>query len=96
MRRWDRAVFMEAVRAVCEGFSLGNDWGILASRIGRVIPWEFDYRYDKFVDQYPGQPLPLRTQPGSADGRFRASSEDPSSVTTGRGVERSGPPWNLT
>ena len=27
-----------------------DDWGTLANRIGRYIPWEFDYQYDDFID----------------------------------------------
>jgi hypothetical protein len=27
------------------------DWGALANRIGRHIPWEFDAHYDAFLDE---------------------------------------------
>ncbi len=61
MRRWDRAEFEEALRAVCAEFSPGPDWGSVAARIGRVIPWEYRFRHDKHVDQHFGEPFPLRT-----------------------------------
>jgi hypothetical protein len=58
MRRWDLAAFTDMLNSVCEGFGPASTWGTLASRIGRLIPWEFDYKYDKFVDQHPGPPWP--------------------------------------
>jgi|GEM_PF-5932761 len=30
-----------------------EDWATAATRIGRVFPWEFQYRYDRFVDVHP-------------------------------------------
>jgi len=58
MRRWDRSRFEEALKAVCDEFSPGPDWGSVASRIGRLIPWEFDYKYDQYVDLHPGPAFP--------------------------------------
>lgn len=58
MRRWDRASFEAALNAVCANASPGPDWGTVASRIGRVIPWEFNYRYDKHVSEHYGEPYP--------------------------------------
>jgi hypothetical protein len=58
MRRWNRAQFEEALRVVCDTFSPGPDWGSVASRIGRLIPWEFDYKYDQYVDEHVGPPYP--------------------------------------
>ena len=58
MRGWDRAVLEEPLMVVCDSFSSAPDWGSVASRIGRLIPWEFDYRYDQHVDQHPGPSLP--------------------------------------
>jgi Immunity protein 8 len=58
MHRWDRTVFEEALTVVCDSFSPGPDWGSVASRIGRLIPWESDYKYDQHVDQHPGPPFP--------------------------------------
>jgi hypothetical protein len=50
MRRWDRAAFEEALNRVCETVSPGPGWGSVASRIGRLIHWEFDYRYDEAIN----------------------------------------------
>jgi hypothetical protein len=58
MQRWDRAVFEHALDVVCESFSGGPDWGSVAARIGRLIPWEYDYRYDAHVDERYGEPFP--------------------------------------
>jgi hypothetical protein len=60
MQRWDRADFETALRAVCEQFSPGPDWGSLASRIGRLIPWEYHYKYDEHVNVRYGDPFPDR------------------------------------
>jgi hypothetical protein len=46
MRRWDRDEFEAAVAAVVAACSPGPDFGTVASRIGRLIPWEFAYRFD--------------------------------------------------
>jgi hypothetical protein len=58
MRRWDRTDFEEALKAVCDAFSPGPDWGAVASRIGRVIPWGCVGIYDEHVDQASGSPFP--------------------------------------
>jgi hypothetical protein len=58
MRQWHRTEFESALRLVCEEFSPGPDWGTVASRIGRVIPWEFDYKYDAHVNKNSGLPSP--------------------------------------
>jgi hypothetical protein len=36
----------------------GTDWGSVANRIGRMIPWEFAYRYDDHIDRHYGQLFP--------------------------------------
>lgn len=58
MRRWDRQEFEAALRATCRAFSPGPDWGTVASRIGRLIPWEFDYKFDAHVNDHFGHPFP--------------------------------------
>jgi hypothetical protein len=55
MRRWDRAQFEEALRVVCTDASGGPDWSTVASRIGRLIPWEFAYKYDAEINCQDGQ-----------------------------------------
>lgn len=58
MRRWDLAAFEEALMVVFDSFSPGPDWGSVAARIGRLIPWEFEYKCDQHVDQHPGPSFP--------------------------------------
>jgi hypothetical protein len=58
MRRWSAAEFRAVLSTVCGAASGGPDWGTVASRIGRAIPWEFDYRYDAHVDERYGEPFP--------------------------------------
>jgi len=58
MRRWAKTEFENALQAIVESASPGPDWGSVANRIGRVIPWEFDYRYDRHVDERGGGNAP--------------------------------------
>jgi hypothetical protein len=58
MKRWSREDFDSGLKAVCDIYSPGMDWGTVASRIGRVIPWEYDYRYDKYLDENFGKSYP--------------------------------------
>lgn len=50
MKRWDYSTLLSAVTDLC-AFRNANDWGMLANRLGRFIPWEFDYQYDRFLDR---------------------------------------------
>jgi hypothetical protein len=58
MRRWNRAQFDEGLRVVCADASGGPDWSIVASRIGRLIPWEFAYKYDDQTNHPKTEELP--------------------------------------
>lgn len=58
MRRWDPVEFESAVRFLCDVSSPAPDWGTLAARIGRQIPWEFDYKYDAHLDAQFGSRFP--------------------------------------
>jgi hypothetical protein len=60
MRTWDPAQFEAALKAVCASASGGPDWGSVASRVGRLIPWEYDYRHDAHVDSRHGEAFPPR------------------------------------
>lgn len=57
MRRWNRADVEAALSSICESFSPAPDWGSLAARVGRLVPWEFDYKFDTLVNEH-GSPLP--------------------------------------
>ena len=50
MRRWDADQFLSMIDEICDGASGGPTWGSVANRIGRWLPWEFDYRYDDDVN----------------------------------------------
>lgn len=58
MRRWEKSEFDSALMAIAEAASSGPDWGSVADRIGRMIPWEFDYKYDRHLDGHYGEPFP--------------------------------------
>jgi hypothetical protein len=51
MDRWSQERFEAAVRRLCRPSSPAPDWGALASRISRLLPWEYDDRYDQRVDE---------------------------------------------
>lgn len=52
MKHWDYQALRDAIVGVV-ALHEADDWGTLANRIGRHIPWEFDYKYDAFIDQAP-------------------------------------------
>ncbi|MEO7981286.1 MAG: Imm8 family immunity protein [Sporichthyaceae bacterium] len=60
MQHWSMPDFERAVQQICDLCSPGPDWGSVASRISRLIPWEYDYRYDKHVDAHYGETFPPR------------------------------------
>lgn len=51
MRRWSPEELLAVLANVCAEASGGPDWGTVASRIGRSIPWEFDYMHDADVNE---------------------------------------------
>jgi len=61
MQRWDRAEFESALTFICDTFSPAPDWGTVASRIGRVVPWEFDADHDHHINERFGEPFPRRS-----------------------------------
>jgi hypothetical protein len=54
MKRWDPAALRNAITDLCAAHEAA-DWGTLANRLARTIPWEYDYRYDDFVDRTADQ-----------------------------------------
>ena len=58
MPRWDAEAFRSALDVLCAEASPGPDWGTVAARIGRLLPWEYDYRYDAHVDAHYGERFP--------------------------------------
>jgi hypothetical protein len=52
MLRWDYSKLLDAIAALCRETS-GPSWPEVANRIGRLLPWEYDYRYDEDKDKPP-------------------------------------------
>lgn len=57
MDRWDEDEVRRLLDAICTEVGPGPDWGSVASRIARFIPWEHDHRYDTH-EQAGGGPFP--------------------------------------
>lgn len=57
MDRWDEAEVRRLLEAILAEVGPGPDWGSVASRIARFIPWEYAYRYDEH-EQAGGGPFP--------------------------------------
>jgi hypothetical protein len=57
MAQWSYEDLLDTVGRICAGH-VGPDWGAVASRVGRSLPWEFDYKYDRFVNEHPGPSFP--------------------------------------
>jgi hypothetical protein len=58
MTRWDRGELEAEIRSVCDDCSPGPDWGTVASRISRAMPWEYEEEYDEFIDRNFGMRYP--------------------------------------
>ncbi len=53
MQRWDPEGFQQALdRALAK--SAAGSWEEIANRLGRYMPWEFDYQYDESQDKTAG------------------------------------------
>ncbi|GHF46944.1 hypothetical protein GCM10017566_20090 [Amycolatopsis bartoniae] len=57
VERWSAQAIHAAVDEQCQA-TAGPDWGAVASRLGRVLVWEYGYRYDAHVDAHPGPSFP--------------------------------------
>jgi hypothetical protein len=53
MERWERDRFDRAIEHVLDVTAAGS-WSEIANRLGRYIPWEFDYQYDRAQDELAG------------------------------------------
>jgi hypothetical protein len=58
MRQWERERFQSLFGSCAIPTALHLTGGSVAARIGRQIPWEFDYMYDGHVDERFGSPFP--------------------------------------
>lgn len=54
MKTWSREGLEDAFRRVLASYSPGPDFQTVADRIGRLIPWEFDYRHDDAINRAAG------------------------------------------
>lgn len=61
MERWDYGELWSCIQAVCVDFE-GPDWRTVANRIGRWMPWEFDYRFDEALKAAGGVPKPPESE----------------------------------
>lgn len=59
MKAWSPTAFESAVQRLVTAMSPGPDFQTVAARIGRHLPWEYDYRHDDELNDGAG--LPRRT-----------------------------------
>jgi hypothetical protein len=50
MKRWDYSALRRALDTFV-GSLAGRNWGDVANRIGRMLPWEYEYKYDADQDR---------------------------------------------
>jgi hypothetical protein len=55
MQRWNEAELRAGIERLCADCS-GPDWGTVASRVGQWLLWEFQYKYDEYLDEVGGMP----------------------------------------
>ena len=53
MQRWDPHGFQQSLDRVLDKSAAGS-WDEIANRLGRYLPWEFDYQYDEANDKAAG------------------------------------------
>lgn len=61
MKTWSPEAFMTAVERLVTAASPGPDWQTVANRIGRHLPWEYDYRHDDRLNTEAGLPRLTRS-----------------------------------
>ncbi len=47
MKTWSPEAFEAALERLVTAMSPGPDWQTVANRVGRHLPWEYDYKYDR-------------------------------------------------
>lgn len=55
MQRWEPTELLTQLRSLCARCSPAPDWSSLANRLARYMAWEYDYKYDEYVDAHPDQ-----------------------------------------
>ena len=58
MNRFDRGEFEAVVRTICDECSPGPDWGTVADRIGRAMPWSSTTATTNTSTPRYGEPYP--------------------------------------
>lgn len=61
MKAWSPAAFEAAVERLIAAMSPGPDWQTVAARIGRHLPWEYDYKHDDQLNMSAGLPRLARS-----------------------------------
>ncbi|CAM3491172.1 hypothetical protein NOZE110980_00385 [Nocardioides zeicaulis] len=56
MKAWSRVAFEAAVERLVTAASPGPNWQTVADRIGRHLPWEYDYKHDDQMNTRAGLP----------------------------------------
>lgn len=56
MKTWSTAAFESALDRLVTAVSPGPDWQTVADRIGRHLPWEYDYKHDDELNDRVGLP----------------------------------------
>ena len=51
---WSEESLRSLLDRIC-GECTGPDWPTIASRLGRVLIWEYEYKYDEYVDTHTEQ-----------------------------------------
>jgi hypothetical protein len=52
MSEWSEEALAAHIDELCEK-CVGPDWATVASRLSRYVDWEWEYRYDEYVDAHP-------------------------------------------
>lgn len=56
MKTWSETDLFAALDRLIPAYSPGPDFATVAARMGRVIPWEYDYKFDAQLNRAAGLP----------------------------------------